>query len=751
MKSVSLSCWGRAGEPCGALPDPHRLPLAPGPGRYRGRLECTSAGMLVADLVSPRPLRVWLNSVPVVDEPLWWRSFQRQVRCAFVVPVTVGHVSLEVEVGERPRHPASIDRDCPSRNRERVLKALMESIPDELCLDLLLEESGCVPLSLRYLPGQFIRDGVVYQEVILRELDRYFQPPPCDLRTWAEWQRADYLLWTEVGPGGMHEATDEAMARAGLRRIYLPVATAFGTAPVRQAGPETRPEPALAVVGTVPLMIEAGGKAARLKMPVYETLGRLAPKREFGVVEWPTESELWAALPEPILPAELAPLNDLYRAAWTMLLRLIRHPRPESGLPNSYLTTSGSGFTHEIFVWDSSFTAMAAAYGWRTLPVHATLDVLYSRQFDGGYIHREHDVRDGQPLLYEPDFSPNPPIMSLAELAIADLSGDIDRLRRVYPALVENYRWLEANRRLPDGTYWTTGLANGLDNSPSLGEGYPDLTAQMAHNAEALGRMAALLGREEEAREWRRRRDEIAAALNEHLWSEGMQFYSTSLPGGGHNPNKVVTGFWPLWAGIVPEERVKALASHLKDPASFWRHHPIPSLAADSPFYAPEGRYWLGSTWAPTNYAAIKGFWRAGRTGLARETALRHLHCMAEVLAETGSLWENYCAERSAPGSWAGRDYSWSALGPIALLFEVVIGLEPFAIERRLRFEPPAGMTIGVRRYPLGPCTVDIRQESDAAGDRVVVETDYRFTLELVRKGKVKAVDCARGRTEFRI
>ena len=133
----------------------------------------------------------------------------------------------------------------------------------------------------------------------------------------------------------------------------------------------------------------------------------------------------------------------------------------------------------------------------------------------------------------------------------------------------------------------------------------------------------------------------------------------------------------------------------------------------------------------------------------ARETALHHLRCMAEVLADTGSLWENYCAESSTRGSWSASDYSWSALGPIALLFEVVMGLEPRAGERRLRFTPPVGTAIGVKRYPLGPCMVDIRQEAEAGGDRMIVETDYRFTLEAARNGDVRTVDCPRGKTEI--
>ena len=80
--------------------------------------------------------------------------------------------------------------------------------------------------------------------------------------------------------------------------------------------------------------------------------------------------------------------------------------------------------------------------------------------------------------------------MSLAEWKLASLTGDVQRLAQVYPVLCGYHQWLQANRRLPDGTFWTTGLASGLDNAPSLGDGYPCLTAQMAHDAEILSNMA---------------------------------------------------------------------------------------------------------------------------------------------------------------------------------------------------------------------------------------------------------------------
>jgi glycogen debranching enzyme len=333
---------------------------------------------------------------------------------------------------------------------------------------------------------------------------------------------------------------------------------------------------------------------------------------------------------------------------------------------------------------------------------------------------------------------------------LARQTGDLARLRTVYPILSAYHAWLRANRRLPDGTYWTTGLANGLDNAPSLGDGYPDLTAQMAHAAECLGIIADALGLPAEAEAWRSEHDAIGVVCNAHLWDEGMHFYSTSLADGKHNPNKVVTGFWPLWAGIVPAERVPLLAAQLMDPATFWRLHPVPSLAADSPSFKPGGNYWLGSVWAPTETMVAKGFQRNGRLDLARALTVKHLEAMLAVFDASGAIWENYSSEKLERGNQSGPDYSWSISGPIRLLIETLLGVEADALHRTVRWTPLTGETNGLKRLAMGDATISLVQVHDDGGDHITVSTDRPFTLELVdAAGKLAVHAIAVGETRI--
>lgn len=724
------------------------LPIDPGLRFHEGHIRITERGTLVLRIRSPRPLRLWLDGTLLLDEGLSWRDFQRQVDAAAIWPADAGEVTLRVEFGDRPCHPPFVDQSCPSLNRAAVMEAVERLHPDVLSITSALAPAGCGGAGMRFTPIQFWRDGVLWQHLLLRPaVDRSARPStqfslPADQADQWLTVRSDVLPYDAV------DATTPTERGIGVRRFHVTVADRDGLpAQRRSAGmPDPRPEPYREVAGEASVTIAGAGGGLALSMPVFEPLGRLAPRRDYSPAAWPDQVRLAANAPEPLLPSDLAVLKPVYDEALALLSRLSRRSKPDVGFPSDFLST-GSNFADFQFVWDTALTAIAASYAHRTLPVTASLDLLYSRQFDGGYIHRQHDVRDGSPALFEPDFSPNPPLIALAEWRLASLTGDRLRLKRVYPALVDHHRWLKANRRLPDGCYWTTGLASGLDNAPSLGEAYPDLTAQMAHDAEVLGLIADAIGLADEAREWREERTRTAASLNERCWNHEVESYATGLAGGGHNPNKVITAFWPLFAGVAPPGRVEAMARHAEDPTGFGRHHPLASLAADSPSYDAGGRYWLGSVWPPSNYMAIVGLWRSGQHDLARRLAQRHLALVGEVLGQTGKLWENYAPDAAAPGSWSGPDFGWSALGPIALLLEVVLGLEPDALANRLTWRIPLGDTSGVRRYPLGPATIALACR--AHGSHVIVEatTDAPFTLKVEGAVGVAERFCAPGTT----
>lgn len=694
-----------------------------------GTLRLPAPGLLMLHCQSTRPLKLWIGRHLVFEDELQRERTYicRRMILAATLPLGAGEHAVHLAAGLPARHISWVDEHCADPRRHDTLAAVARHLPDGITLTTTFTPTAGGPaVALRFEPGQFRETGRWWQDVRVRPLAG-FRPSPSPWKSWEE-KLPDPTPALSTPLGQARRVAPFPGRPADELRFYVPVWEGDPPA-ARDIGPDARGESIRAIVAEVPLNLATPEGAATLSLPVFEILGRRAPVREHRDIPPPQPEAVLAAAPRPILPAARQGWLELYEAALRMLCRLWQSCSPESGLPGGYVRTAENGFENKQFVWDTCFTTLAAAYAHRAFPARASLDALYARQDDGGLIEREHDTRDNTALTFEPGFGVNPPLFAQAEWAVARLDGDAARLQAVRPVLEAHFEWIWHNRRRPDGTFWTTGLASGLDNSPGQGVAYPCLTAQMMHFAEYLARFARMGGDFAAADRYEERRRAIGEALETHLWDPQRRIYATPLAEGGFNPHKIVTAFWPLWAGCAQPDRVAALRAHLEDPASFNRPHPIPTLAADSPLYRPGGDYWRGSVWSPTNVATLLGFWRAGQHDVARAFTARHLDALFTVFRATdGGLWENYAPEASTPGSWSQKNYSWTAASPVTLLLEVFLGLEPDAVANTLTWTLPDEPGCGVENYPLGRATFSLLHQADGA---VAVTTDAPFTLVL--------------------
>jgi glycogen debranching enzyme len=146
----------------------------------------------------------------------------------------------------------------------------------------------------------------------------------------------------------------------------------------------------------------------------------------------------------------------------------------------------------------------------------------------------------------------------------------------------------------------------------------------------------------------------------------------------------------------------------------------------------------------------VKGFQRVGRIDLARQVTIKHLQAMLQVFDANGVIWENYSSDRFERGSRSGPDYSWSISGPIRLLIESLLGIEPDALSQTVRWTPIPGETLGLKRLALGPATISLLQGREQGKDVITVATDQPFTLELVdAQGQLVAYHIAPGSTRI--
>ena len=182
---------------------------------------------------------------------------------------------------------------------------------------------------------------------------------------------------------------------------------------------------------------------------------------------------------------------------------------------------------------------------------------------------------------------------------------------------------------------------------------------------------------------------------------------------------------------------------------------PLPSLSRSDSDFWPTGGYWRGSPWLPTSYMTIKALDERAARGdyalarrLARETVFGMLETYRTI--EPHTIWECYSPTEAKPGTYAKKPgYSrpefcgWSALGPISLFIEDIIGVKQAdAFANRLVCDFPAAPVgrVGVENYRFGNVVCDIVA---TAGD-IAVESNAPFTL--VADGSELAVSAGANR-----
>jgi len=319
-----------------------------------------------------------------------------------------------------------------------------------------------------------------------------------------------------------------------------------------------------------------------------------------------------------------------------------------------------------LWHWDAFFHALAYRHVDPQL-AHDQCRVLFDHQrpdgmipdcvFDEGLVER---------LGYPVDASvTKPPVAGWCLWRVYEATQDTDFLDEMYEPLSRWQRWwLERCDRDADGVcQYDHPFSSGLDDSPLWDRGMPvespDLNTYLCLQAEALGRMAAVLGLEAEARAWQAQADQLAADLLSHLYdpASGL-FWPQRMTEQGHErvPALTVASLLPLLTGRLPEEVTEAVLHRLLDPEIFWTPYPVPTVARSDPSYDPD-RMWRGPVWVNVNYLLVDGLLRSGRQELARELCDRTL----EMVASFPDVREYYHPETGKPGSRAASAFGWTA------------------------------------------------------------------------------------------
>lgn len=454
-------------------------------------------------------------------------------------------------------------------------------------------------------------------------------------------------------------------------------------------------------------------------------------------------------LPQPWLPGR-ADWIALYWRAWSIAYDKIRRPTPGSGL----VPFCDAAFSEHLFQWDTCFMEQFLRFAPPVFCATGSLDNFYLKQHTDGFICREISSVTGKDYWSQDHLSAiNPPLFADAEWQLYRVHGEEARLASVLGPLTRFHDWLRRHRRTADGqAYWTTLLASGMDNSPRAGtergreidhhhhfhHAWVCITAQQALAAHRIADMALILGDDVLARRLRDEAEALEDFIRRNMWNARRGGYSDLGPDGTVSDVLTPAMCWPLLLPDASSEHGEEIAQRLEDESTFWRHHAIPSLAADHALYEPQGNYWRGAVWPPMVYLTARSMKAIGQYPLAKRIAENHLENLSAVFQDTGTLWENYAPDAAAPGDISRPEFvGWTGCGAIALLIDTVLGLEVEAPEGRIHWRLDLQQDHGVDGLPIAGESVSLKYLS--ASHSLDVETSGSLDLH-IQRGDVEVV-----------
>lgn len=459
-------------------------------------------------------------------------------------------------------------------------------------------------------------------------------------------------------------------------------------------------------------------------------------------------------LPQPVFDAHPEYI-ELYDKAWEMAFD---HVADAKGLPQTPYMDEAC-WDWAIWIWDSCFMSLFCRYSPEQFPGIESLSNFYVP------MHDKPGDSQPQPIVH-PD---NPPLFAWAEHDYFQFTGDKKRLRWLLndkQYLQKHYQWFQNARRgskppwaynavnlkpQPLGFEWD-GQHSGMDNTPRFDGGgvlAVDALAQQGLSALYISRLAGEIGDTKLRDEWKAEYDRVKKLVNDHYWDEKDGFYyDLKADGKTFTRRRSVASFWPVFAGMASKAQTERMAAYIRDPKEMGGYVPFVSLSrSDKDFNAQSGDYWRGAMWLPTAYMGIRALEENGQAELADKSAETILWQMSRTYQNFSprTIWECYNPNKDEPSTEHGRQVrpefcGWSALGPISLFIENVLGFHDVnAATRTVSWRLHQGGRHGIKALRFGDVRTDI--VTDGKG-MIEVNSSNAYTLKVngksfvVKKGK---------------
>ena len=314
----------------------------------------------------------------------------------------------------------------------------------------------------------------------------------------------------------------------------------------------------------------------------------------------------------------------------------ISHQRPLLVLKEPIMYMMRSGIIQRGTTWQQSDHAMAC---WRNQQfVFDIVHSFFSMQDEYGMLPDCANDRDVAFTATKPPFQGFALTWALDHLG--DDAVDGEQCARIYEPLC---RWVDWWCRFRDEDRdglmcYMHGDECGLDDASIFAEGVPvvspDLQAYLALCMEVCGRLAKILGLQDEAEEHFARSEELIRKMIRRLWN-GDQFVCLLEKSGRILCSQSICNYIPIILGKrLPQEIIRKMTADLMDPNKFYTDHGFRSESFDSPLFdsSSPGPFALGMCMAISQLLMTVGLYEAGE----KEAALKNAKNWCELSLERG-------------------------------------------------------------------------------------------------------------------
>ncbi len=212
--------------------------------------------------------------------------------------------------------------------------------------------------------------------------------------------------------------------------------------------------------------------------------------------------------------------------------------------------------------------------------------------------------------------------------------------------------------------FWDNAMQSGADNNVALTNDPQDRSAILAADVNAfarreyaaLSRLAAGIGKSEEAELYRQKAAKLGAALLDRLWFEDdLSFFNIRRDSGAPLKRLTSSNFVPLMDTLLPAaDGRRMIGRHLWSEDHMRSRFGLRTLSKRDPEYNNRNvivpcSNWQGPVWPIANFLYFLGLRNYGFEAEALDLAIRLGRLLLADIRACGSMHENYDAETGRP------------------------------------------------------------------------------------------------------